>query len=262
MKYPLVSVIIPTYNREHTLIRALQSVKKQFYRPVEIILIDDASTDGTSLLLRGFDFWDLQCRIIVNEVNSGIGYSRNIGIKSASWEFIALLDSDDEWIDVNKLLLQVNFLTYNSDYGFVATWYEKLIEGLSPEVYRGFLNYDDFIKNALFYYQAQTSTWLFRSSLILKTWYFWLKRSEDFEYLLRLWSCTKCFCLSSISTRYFQSKDWDYAQKFFRSWLISFYIIFLYRYEYPYFFYAVLHRFFRVIFRVQFLKHYFTKKFN
>lgn len=259
MNHALVSVIIPAYNRKHTLSRALKSVKSQSYRPIEVIIVDDASNDGTSFLLRDFDFWDLQSKIIVNKKNSGISYSRNIGIRSARWEFIAFLDSDDEWIKLNKLFLQVNFLKLNEDYGFVATWYEKMTEGLPPKIYKGFIKYENFTKNALFYYQSQTSTWLLRRSLIWEIWFFWPKRSEDFEYLLRIWSHTKCFCLDFISTRYFQSMNWDYMHKFFQSWLISFYIIFLYRYKYPHFFLAFLHRFFRVIFRIQFLRYFFIR---
>jgi len=91
---PLVSVIIPTYNRLHVLPRAIESVRAQTYRNYEIIVIDDGSRDGTTE-------WIAQnardVKFIRLDHNSGMCKARNAGIKVSKGAFIALLDSDDEW---------------------------------------------------------------------------------------------------------------------------------------------------------------------
>ena len=100
-----ISVIIPTYNRKHTLKRAITSVINQSYKPIEIIVVDDGSTDGT------FEWINSEYPLIklIQQLNSGVSSSRNTGINNAIGNWIALLDSDDEW-KVNKLEKQVKSL--------------------------------------------------------------------------------------------------------------------------------------------------------
>ena len=90
---PEVSVIIPTYNSEEYIAQALESVFNQTHRNLEIILVDDASTDSTVSIARSFITKRL--RIFTNSRNRGVSYSRNRGIKQAKGKWIALLDSDD-----------------------------------------------------------------------------------------------------------------------------------------------------------------------
>src|ERR1700758_2302401 len=90
---PLVSVIIPTFNRVHLLPQALGSVFAQNYRPIEVIVVDDGSTDGTSdLLLRD---WPQVVRI--RQPQRGVSAARNTGIARSSGSFLAFLDSDNLW---------------------------------------------------------------------------------------------------------------------------------------------------------------------
>ena len=89
-----VSVIIPTYNRKNLLKRALHSVSSQTFVPQEIIVVDDGSSDGTKdWVLERFPY----VRYIYQD-NSGVSSARNAGIKEAKGSWIALLDSDDEWM--------------------------------------------------------------------------------------------------------------------------------------------------------------------
>jgi glycosyltransferase involved in cell wall biosynthesis len=97
-----ISVIIPTFNRAHTLLRALGSVLAQSYPASEIIVVDDASVDNTELLIKSY----AQIKFIKLIENRGVSHARNEGIKQASSEWIALLDSDDEW-NPDKLAKQV-----------------------------------------------------------------------------------------------------------------------------------------------------------
>ena len=103
---PEVSVIIPTYNSESYLAQALVSVLTQTYIKLEVIVVDDASTDSTVKIARSFK--DRRLKIISNSQNRGVSYGRNCGIRQARGNWIALLDSDD-WYAPERLekLLQI-----------------------------------------------------------------------------------------------------------------------------------------------------------
>ncbi len=91
----MVSVIIPNYNSERTIRKCLDSIKFQSYVDVEIIIIDDNSTDNCIEIIN--EFSDLNIVLIRNSHNFGPGYCRNVGLKMASGNYIAFLDSDDYW---------------------------------------------------------------------------------------------------------------------------------------------------------------------
>jgi len=94
---PRVSVIIPTYNRAHLVGRAIQSVLDQTYQDFELIVVDDGSTDNTEEIVRRFD--DERIRYIrLNENSGSPAAPTNTGIKTARGEYIAVQDSDDEWL--------------------------------------------------------------------------------------------------------------------------------------------------------------------
>lgn len=92
----LVSVVIPTHNRAALLKRALQSVLAQTYQNLEIIVVDDASSDATHEVVG--DFVDPRIRYIRHEASKGGSGARNTGIRAARGEYIAFLDDDDEWV--------------------------------------------------------------------------------------------------------------------------------------------------------------------
>lgn len=94
---PLVSIILPTYNREKFLPRAINSVVNQTYQNWELIIVDDRSTDNTEALVREYMKQDQRMRYIKNTHKKGCGGSRNQGIEVAKGEYIAFLDDDDEW---------------------------------------------------------------------------------------------------------------------------------------------------------------------
>jgi glycosyltransferase involved in cell wall biosynthesis len=109
-----VSVIIPVYNRRKTIIRAVQSVLAQSYSNIEVIIIDDGSTDGSIDLLKS-NFSDDRLKYYSNDHNLGAAKSRNNGINVSSGDYIAFQDSDDEWYK-DKLIKQIACLkTDNSD---------------------------------------------------------------------------------------------------------------------------------------------------
>ena len=104
----LVSVVIPIYNCQNFITRAIRSVQNQDLLNIEIILINDVSTDNTLSLLEEFNKDDPRIRIIKNKKNMGILYSRSIGILSAKGKYIFPLDNDDMILDKNVLSILVN----------------------------------------------------------------------------------------------------------------------------------------------------------
>ena len=119
----LISVIIPTYNREKVLPRAIASVLAQKDAEFELLVVDDGSTDNTKQVLEsrssnpGARTGDLGSMTFFfrSEKNCGPSAARNLGIQHAKGEWIAFLDSDDEWLP-EKLKVQLKFFEKNPDY--------------------------------------------------------------------------------------------------------------------------------------------------
>lgn len=103
----LISVVIPTYNREKTIKRCIDSIVSQTYPVYEIIIVDDGSTDKTVSIVEK-EYQDQRIRII-RQNHKGAQAARNVGIRAAGGKYIAFLDSDDEWLP-NKLELQIKEL--------------------------------------------------------------------------------------------------------------------------------------------------------
>ena len=107
MIQPSVSVILPTYNRAFCLPRAIYSVLNQSYDDLELIVVDDGSTDETGHILAGIA--DTRLRVIRQSVNGGPCVARNTGIQASAGRYIAFQDSDSEWLP-GKLIKQVTLL--------------------------------------------------------------------------------------------------------------------------------------------------------
>lgn len=134
-KNPLVSVIIPTYNRKHTLKRCIDSVVRQTYRNFEIIIVDDCSSDGTMEFVESEygEISDINIVYVRNDCNLGAGASRNIGVSYANGEYIAFHDSDDEW-HCSKLEKQMcQFAKCSQNVGAVYSLF--CINGNQKEIY-------------------------------------------------------------------------------------------------------------------------------
>jgi glycosyltransferase involved in cell wall biosynthesis len=137
---PLVSVVVPTYNRKKYVIRAIDSVLRQTYKNIEIIIADDCSTDRTQEAI--FEHYSKDPRIITfkNEINLGFPENLNKGVAIAQGKYIARIDDDDFWSDNKKMEKQVNFLENHPDYVLVgggAIWVnedgKEIFKFLLPE---------------------------------------------------------------------------------------------------------------------------------
>jgi glycosyltransferase involved in cell wall biosynthesis len=127
MNSPLVSVIIPTYNRAALLCEAVDSVLQQTYRNIEVIVVDDGSTDDTTAAMEKYGDRVRYSR----RPNAGVNAARNLGFKQARGEYIALLDSDDLWAPY-KLELQVRLLRFFTDVGFTFSNF-LIFKGSHPD---------------------------------------------------------------------------------------------------------------------------------
>jgi glycosyltransferase involved in cell wall biosynthesis len=113
---PKVSIILPTFNRADTIMRAIRSVQAQSFQDWELIVVDDGSTDNTMAALTGID-----ARItLIRQENRGVTEARNTGIRAGSCDFFAFLDSDDEFMP-HHLELCVAFLETFREEQFVST---------------------------------------------------------------------------------------------------------------------------------------------
>ncbi|NOY07807.1 MAG: glycosyltransferase family 2 protein [Spirochaetes bacterium] len=113
MELPLVSVIIPTYNRKQFVLEALKSVFEQTYNSMEVIVVDDGSTDGTEAVLKAV-YNHHRLRYFHIPHCGFPGAVRNYGIKEAEGEYIAFLDSDDLWMK-EKIDKQIAYMLDNPD---------------------------------------------------------------------------------------------------------------------------------------------------
>lgn len=174
-----VSVIIPVYNGEKYLAEAIQNVKNQDYQPLEIIVIDDGSTDKTAEIAA--EFKD-SIRYIYQQ-NSGPAAARNHGIKVANGDVIAFLDVDDLWSD-DKLKLQANYLANNPSV--------EIVQGLIQQMKLLRLEEDD---RAIFaptykpYSYINIGSAIYRKTVFEKIGFFdeTLKYAEDVDWFIRAW---------------------------------------------------------------------------
>ena len=179
-----ISVVIPTYNRRQTIGRSIDSVLNQTLFPSEIIVVDDGSTDGTSDYIQS-NFPSIK---LLSQPNKGVSAARNMGIKSADANWIALLDSDDEWFS-QKLEKQVLALSQNPDVKFCHTeeiWFRN---GVHVNQMKKHQKYGGHIfSKCLDICRISPSSVLFHQSLLDDVGYFDkdLKVCEDYDLWLRI----------------------------------------------------------------------------
>lgn len=191
-----LSVIIPAYNASSTITRALDSVKNQTYAcEYEIIIINDGSTDNTLQVINDYRNQNEQINIIIiDKENGGVSSARNAGLLKAKGRYIALLDADDEWVDV-KLAKQFAILQENPKVDFLGT----NILGRQPIV--GFQKIKKpskiNIKNILIKMNPQTSTVIFKREILDTVGLYdeTLSHGEDGDLWLRIMSKFECWFL-------------------------------------------------------------------
>lgn len=184
---PLVSVVIPVYNRKNTIQKSVESVLNQTYRNIELIIVDDGSTDGTIDILKKLG----GTRTTVFEQNhKGANAARNLGIKHAKGEFIAFQDSDDEWLP-EKLEKQITYMCRGKyDACYCAFYlYGKDNDEIIPSDYENKekleKNLIEILKN---YNVVSTQTLVIHQNIVQEVGGFdeEMPRLQDYEYAVRL----------------------------------------------------------------------------
>ena len=179
-----ISVVIPTYNRRQTIGRSIDSILNQTLFPSEIIVVDDGSTDGTSDYIQS-NFPSIR---LLQQSNKGVSSARNMGIRSSNSDWVALLDSDDEWFP-KKLEKQVMTLSQNLDIKFCHTEEIWIRNGVRVNQMKKHQKYGGHIFNkCLDMCRISPSSVLFDRSILYDVGYFDKdqKVCEDYDLWLRI----------------------------------------------------------------------------
>ncbi|HHD2823132.1 TPA: glycosyltransferase family 2 protein [Clostridium perfringens] len=146
-----VSVITASYNAENFIEDTIKSVLAQNYKELELIIVDDCSTDRTEEIINRYIALDSRIKFLKLEKNSGAAIARNKGLENATGQYIAFLDSDDLW-DNNKLEKQIRFMK-DKNIGFSFSAYRLMKENgdlINKEVYvPSEVNYKYLLKNTI-----------------------------------------------------------------------------------------------------------------
>jgi glycosyltransferase involved in cell wall biosynthesis len=195
-KPPLVSVVVPMYNAEKTIGDCLASIVSQSYKNCEIIVIDDGSTDGSSAIVEKIMKSPKGKNIrIINKPNGGVSSARNAGIKAAKGEYIALCDSDDEWL-AGKLERQMILLVKRPAIDFIGCGRNN--EGISFLFKRVKGVYRVTVNDLMFKMNPQSSTAVFKRNAALDVGFYNedLPCAEDGDYWIRFCAQKKFFVTS------------------------------------------------------------------
>ena len=197
-KFPAISIIMPTFNSDIYLGKTLKSVVNQSFKNWELIIIDDNSTDNSSIIIKRFK--DLRFKYFKNRKNLGPALSRNEGIKKAKGEFIAFLDSDDFW-SPSKLKNQLNFMIKNK-FNFTCTSYipfkDKKNKKFSIIHPRREFDFSEFILDT----NIATSSMIIKKKLIKKIKFVKGYRFDDYIFKCKILKKEKCFTLQYPLLKY------------------------------------------------------------
>ena len=184
----MISVIIPTYNRAHTILRSINSVLNQTYTDLELLIIDDGSTDNTQKLITQID--DSRVRYIYLGANSGASNARNVGVSAASGEWIAFQDSDDAW-KPEKLEKQLLLASEHPEYNLIySSFTNHLSNGniinFPPKPYQGIME-GELYSSLLLQNVIGAPTMLIKREAFLQSGGFDTnyKSLEDWEFVIR-----------------------------------------------------------------------------
>lgn len=191
-----ISVIIPMYNAARTVARAVDSVFKQTYNAsYQVVVVNDGSTDNSLRIIQEYmEIFPDRDICLINKPNGGVSSARNAGFLAAQGEWIALLDSDDEWVP-EKIECQMNILYQHPNIDFLGCnlkgqqtrilW--RLKKTLSPIK----------VWELLIKMHPQTSTAIFKRSILQDVGFYneKMRYAEDGEYWVRICHRKNCFFL-------------------------------------------------------------------
>jgi glycosyltransferase involved in cell wall biosynthesis len=150
MEKPLVSIIIPVYNVELYVEKCINSIINQTYQNIEIIIINDGSTDNSGNVCHNFESSDARIRF-VNQVNKGVSVARNLGLSMAQGEWVYFIDADD-YLELNTIELLSNEFESNLDviqFGLSVILDEKILRSKHPSEYKKVFQKTDLFRSII-----------------------------------------------------------------------------------------------------------------
>ncbi|MEY2701459.1 MAG: hypothetical protein RLY43_79 [Bacteroidota bacterium] len=199
----MVSVVIPMFNSQNSINRCINSVFKQTYKGlIEIIVVNDGSTDSSKYIVEQIIKSNLSnnCSLkLVNQDNRGVSAARNTGLKLVTGQFIALLDSDDEWLP-NKLKDQLDIMFKDDNIDFLG--------GLIGKTYKGQRLLEIPLYKLFFKNYFQPSTVIFKKEVLSLVGYFDESQNyaEEGNYFMRVAKNFRCVLLNEKVVLYGQDK--------------------------------------------------------
>ncbi len=197
---PLFSVVIPTYNREKSVLNAINSVLNQTFIDFEIVVVDDGSTDNTKESIESLG--DERIRYVLHEKRSGANAARNTGINSARGDYISFLDSDDIFLENKLFCLNQEISKFPTEVIFISShkrvksnrvsFFHHASKTLTPPEFMRMLHY--------YVIDPSTSGLTIKRSILSEDKQFDidLRRIQDRELLLRLCHKYGCVLISDV----------------------------------------------------------------
>lgn len=181
---PLISILIPTFNVEMFVEDAVRSIMNQTYTELEIIIVDDCSTDNTYKILQKLADEDLRIRLFRNDVNKKIAETLNFALSKVSGTYIARMDGDDLSVPC-RLVKQMEFLTENPELDLVGLCYIIIDEdGKEIQKEKHLVDFDK-IKRATKYVSPIPHFWLAKKQVYDKVGFYRIPGCEDYDFVLR-----------------------------------------------------------------------------
>ncbi|MGF9856557.1 glycosyltransferase family 2 protein [Priestia endophytica] len=215
----LISVVIPTYNRADRILATINSALNQTYRNIEVIIVDDASTDNTEEIVQSIN--DKRVNYYKLEENSHGTRPRNFGIEKSKGKYIAFLDSDDIWIS-HKLDMQKKYIEENSKEGQKVLCFTNVEVYIDHKTRTEVINdpciFEEDIVNYIFEKDnfVQTSTFMLEAKIAKRVKFNpSLKKHQDYDFCIRLQNeGIKFLLLSETLTTYFSEKKGNQISSF------------------------------------------------
>lgn len=225
MNQPLVSILIPVYNAQDTIVKCVESCLKQTYKNIEIVVCNDASNDKT---LEKLNQYTGKIRVIKNETNSGISFSRNKLLNEAKGEFIAWIDADD-WMLENRIKTQIEFMLQHNEIDICGS--SIIILNQKNEVRQvqdsNLIEEKLWFSNCIFQPTVMSKNFYKNEQIFYSTEYDYM---EDYELWYRLRKIKKFYNLNTALTVYkmpteaellTKHKDYSFDAKMNKIWQIK-----------------------------------------
>lgn len=235
-----------TYNRADLILNAVDSVINQSFRDWELLILDDNSNDNTEDTVRGYST-DQRIKYFKHEQNLGVSRNRNFGLSIAQGKYIAIIDSDDAWIDKNKLKKQYECLENNSEIGLVGTFMiRKYLDAYEDKM--AYETEDTKIrKKILLKNQFVHSSVLYRKDFAKGGYNENINLAEDYNLFLRIGTLSKFANIPEYSVKYLVNPNGETSKKKLKMAFIVDDLIVKYKNYYPNYYTARLKSFARII---------------